>query len=147
MDYKKMALNDLKDYNKVKTGISNLIDRIHELEEGIDGVNVQQFTSDRVQSCSGDNPEERRIVDAMAELNELRPRLDYSIAKNKRIDKALSMLTEQQRSILDRFHINKTENHVQILCAELGYEKSNIYNFYNEAMRDFTIAMYSIVDA
>ena len=54
------------------------------------------------------------------------------------------MLTPEQRTILDRFYIHRTDHYLDDLMDELGYERRSIYYRHNTALRDFTVAMYGL---
>lgn len=54
------------------------------------------------------------------------------------------MLTPEQRTILDRFYIHRTDYYLDELMDELGYERRSIYYRHNAALRDFTVAMYGL---
>ena len=62
------------------------------------------------------------------------------------IDNALAMLDDQERLVLERFYINRCPGYVDVLCQELGYERSHIYNIKGAALRHFTTAMYGLVE-
>lgn len=148
MNYKSIAMQYLRDYNVIKAGVKNLEDEINTLRTDLSDIKATDYSALRVMSMSG-NPAEDKRIDTICAIIELEK--NYAFKKNDldRIERALFSLTEQQRQILDRFHINRPaqKSHVEVLAAELGYQKTRIYELYNYAIRDFTVAMYGIVDS
>jgi hypothetical protein len=145
MNFKSLAIQNLKDYKLVRTGIENLRDKITDLEETIDGLRATSYDMDKI-IAPGKNTEEDRLIKAMDQVTVLKPALRYKERELERMEKAFQILTAEQRLILDRFHVNRPENHIDILCEELKIEKSQVYNLHDAALRAFTRAMYALVD-
>jgi len=58
------------------------------------------------------------------------------------VDLALSMLTDEERFLLDRLFINAGETPVDDVCAACAMEKSNIYRLRKRALDKFTMSVY-----
>ena len=63
------------------------------------------------------------------------------------VDKALSVLDDEERLVLDRFYIHRTKDSVGELCDRLNLEKTAVYDRREKALRHFTIALYGITES
>ena len=58
----------------------------------------------------------------------------------------MSILQPSDTQVLDWMYITPRNNRVEGLMAELGYEKSHVYNIKDRALYKFTTAMYGLID-
>lgn len=58
------------------------------------------------------------------------------------IELALTMLTDNERFLLDKMFINAGESPVDAVCEQCVMEKSNIYRLRKRALDKFTMAIY-----
>ncbi len=119
MDFRKVAIEDLKNLNYLELGIEHNKERIEELK---DSSNIDDITA--------------------RERAELNNRAVIPLVEN--IKESLDALTETERKVLRRMYIDSERGAVEHLCEELCYEKSMIYRIKDEAIRKFTLAMYGI---
>ena len=61
-------------------------------------------------------------------------------------EKVLDVLDKKERAVLEGFYINREDNHVDVLCERLHFEKTRLYEIKDNALRKFTMAMYGTVD-
>ncbi len=143
MNWKAEATRDLKSYPQRKQAVDNLKERIEILEEqfvSLKGVSVGEPVR------GGLSKQEQKWLDNISE----RERLGFSLKIAEELirltEKGLEVLTERERKVLEGFYINPQENHVDLLCEELHFEKSSLYRLKDDALRKFTIAMYGTVE-
>lgn len=145
VNWQKVAIEDLRKYPALKQSLVS----IREKQIALDmqsGVVRSSFREAIPVTGSGISGAEDKMISQIVE----RDRLEGNYAAVEKlvaqIDAALSMLTDTERLVLDRFYINRPPEHVERLCEELGYEKSNVYALKDRALYAFTVAMYGILD-
>lgn len=132
MDYKVLAKASLSEYCVTAAALENLQSRIAEIQTRL-----------AVRPPQGEGAEEERLS-LIAEREHLRDILDFRMEGFSRIRRGLEALTREQRRVLEKFYINRTDSYIDDLMDELGYERRKIYYMHSEALRDFAIAMYGI---
>lgn len=79
-----------------------------------------------------------------------RERLYWTMEATRRLvemtERGLSGLTEQQRTVLDKFYIDRPANHIDWLSEYLNVEQAQVYRTKDSALYQFTIAMYGLMD-
>ena len=145
VNWEKVAIDDLRKYEKMRHSLVS----IREKQAALDlqsGVIRSSFRDSEPVSGSGSSGAEDRLISNIVE----RERLDgnYQAVEKLvvRMDKALSMLDDQERLVLERFYINRSPGYVDRLCEELGYEVRNIYKIKDAALKKFTISMYGLIE-
>lgn len=144
MDWKKEAVNDLKQYARRKAALVNLAEDIRELKARTYGSTAP--ATDAVPVQGGTSTAEGRLIAAIDELD--RKRDAYRIAKRQvdAVERGLATLTDQQRDILDKFFIRRTPGHALTLAEAYHIEQSRVYQLKDEAVRDFTLARYGVAE-
>ncbi len=144
MNWKKVAEEDLRNYNCHKTGMINIPEKLIALNHQMTAVKGSSFSS--VPTRGGGTQMEDRLLDVIVEKS----RLESTYQAKKRlvsmIEKGLSVLTGQERMVLDWMYITPRNNRVEGLMSELGYEKSQVYRLKDAALYKFTTAMYGLID-
>ena len=145
VNWQKIAIDDLRKYEHMKQGLLS----IREKQAALDlqsGVIRSSFSDREPVSGSGGSGAEDRLISNIVE----RQRLDgnYQAVEKLvvRMDKALSMLDDQERLVLERFYINRSPGYIDRLCEELGYERAQIYRKKDAALYKFTVTLYGLVD-
>lgn len=140
-DWQTVALCDLREYRKKKTGLENLCETIEYLEEeavALKGVSRETAVQ------GGQSHYEERLINNIVErehLEQNRRQLEWQI---KRIERGLNALDERERTVLDYFYIDRPTCYLDRLCDELNAEKSTIYRIKDDALYGFTLAMYGM---
>lgn len=144
MDWKKEAEMDLRHYNARKQSLENITAKIAALEEQFKAIKCTSCDSTPVQGGAS------RLEDNWINNIVQRQRLMHTYKATKPlvllVEKGLSKLTDQQRTILDAFYINRSYGHVDRLMEQLHLEKSQVYDLKDRALYHFTVCMYGIVD-
>lgn len=145
VNWQKVAVEDLRKYMAMKNSLQAMREKREALSLQAGAVRSSMRSAEPV-SGSGASGAEDRMVDNIVE----RERLGYNYAAVKklveRVEKALAMLNDRERLVLERFYINRMPDHIERLCGELGYEKTRVYELKEEALRRFTYAMYGVID-
>ena len=132
MDYKVLAKESLSGYRVLCAAIENLRQSIRDIDSRLSSAEL---------ACKEHQEERISLFGQRAHLESI---LTYRLSGKERIDRGLSVLTQEQRTILDRFYIHRTDRYLDELMDELGYERRSIYYHHNAALRDFTVAMYGL---
>ena len=145
VNWEKVAIDDLRKYEKMRHSLVS----IREKQAALDlqsGVIRSSFRDSEPVSGSGSSGAEDKLISNIVE----RERLDgnYQAVEKLvvRMDKALSMLDDQERLVLERFYINRCPGYIDRLCEELGYERAQIYRKKDAALYKFTVTLYGLVD-
>ena len=78
--------------------------------------------------------------------DELKRRLKEARLWTAQVDKALAVLGEEEKLVLDRFYIQRAKGAVEALCESLSLEKSAVYDRRDKALRHFTLALYGVTE-
>ena len=89
---------------------------------------------------------EERLINYIDRKGRLEQNLGMAQARVERIERGLSVLTENERLVLTRFYIRREPRYLDRLCGELGYEMRTIYRLKDSALKKFTLAMYGVKD-
>ena len=142
MDWKKEAINDLRQHERRKAALESLHDEILELKARTYGSTAP--SADAVPVQGGSSTAEERLISAIDELE--RKKEAYHIAKRKvdAVERGLATLSSQQRDVLDKFFVHRAPGHVAALADVYHIEQSQVYRLKEEAVRDFTFARYGV---
>lgn len=144
MDWSYVAVQRLRDYESRKEALTNIREKMKMLEEQF--TSIRSATTDETPVQGSGNRREDMLIANISKREELQ--VNYSLAKREVMltEKGLSVLTDEEREILERFFINKERDHIERLCEELFISKTELYRRKDKALRKFTIASYGIVE-
>lgn len=145
VNWQKEAINDLRTYPVLCQSLA----RMKEQQAALDlqaGAVRSGFRDSEPVSGSGGSGAEDRLLSLIVKRERLNGNYAAVSMLVRQIKEALEHLNDNQRLVLERFFINRCPNYVDRLCAELGYEQAQVYRIKNEALRDFTKAMYGVLD-
>lgn len=143
-DWEKHSIEDLREYRAVKESLGTLPEEIRSLEEDMQLVKGTRYDKTPVEG--GASGYEERLINYIDRKGRLEQNLGLAQARVERIERGLSVLTENERLVLTRFYIHREPRYLDRLCGELGYEKTAVYGLKNRALKRFTLAMYGVVD-
>ena len=145
MDWKKCAIEDLRNYSRRRDSLENIKGRIVALREQYASVKCA-LGSDSGAVQGGGNRIEDRMLSNIVE----RERLEHTYRAAKRLvdltERGLNGLDERERLVLERFYVEPERGNVDRLCGELGYERSRIYQVKDEALYKYTIHEFGLLD-
>lgn len=143
MDWKREAIEDLRNYTRRKQSLENLPRRIEALEQ--DSLSVRAGLGSEPVS-GGTSMAEDRMINNISE----RERLGHNLCSVRRLveltEQGLDSLTREERLVLERFFINRQRGYLERLMDELGYEKSRIYQIKDIALRKYTLQQFGMID-
>lgn len=136
--------NEIKErlykYPKRKCAIANLKERILYLEDAMTA--VKPVTMDKVPLRDGGTKHEDVMINNMMELADLKINLRFCEREVAEIDKALKILTDTEYRVIELFYLTLYRTSIQRISEELTYEKSQVYNIRNAAIKKLTIYLY-----
>jgi DNA-directed RNA polymerase specialized sigma24 family protein len=133
------AKNELESHNARKQALVNIPSRIAELESAMAA--IRSSTSDGTPVRGGGSGREDMLLNNIT----ARQQLEKSLVRTKeavaRVDRALSVLTEDDRRILELCYIYRERGAIVRLANEFCVEEKTISNRRNDALRRFQKAM------
>lgn len=144
MNCLKEAEYKLRDYNAKRKSLASTADQIAMLEA--ESTCVRSATTDGTPVQGGGNCREDAMLNNIAARTELQAAHDSAEAWLRIVNGALSVLTDDERLVLDRFYINRQRGHVERLMDEMHVEQAQVYRRRDKALRKFTIALYGVIE-
>lgn len=134
------ALNDLQLHNARKQALENIPSRIAELEAA--SVAIRSSTSDGTPVKGGGSGRENALLNNIVSRQKLEDSLRKTREAVDRVERALSVLVESDRRILDCFYISPRKGAAAQLASDLRIDEKTVYNRRNIAVRLFSVAMF-----
>ncbi len=144
MNWKREAADKLKNYEAHKQALECLPKEIRRLESAYTG--IRSATTDGTPISGGGNTREDSMLSNIVHRDELKRRLKEARLWVAQVDKALAVLDDEERLVLDRFYIHRAKGAVEALCESLNLEKSAVYDRRDKALRHFTLALYGVTE-
>lgn len=145
MDWRKMSIDRLKDYENRKQALELIPEQIKTLEMSFASIRAARTDGTPVKDGSG-NKREDALINNIAKREELEKNLRIAESEVRITETALATLTEEEKIVLHYFFINRPKHHIDKLCEKLSYEKTRVYEIKETALRKFTMALYGIID-
>ena len=144
MNWRTVAVDKLKDYQSRKIGVGNLKEEISELKYRRRGISSP--TGDGTPVTGGGSGREDTLLNSFAWQAELEENLLIANRWVRRVEQGLSVLAEDERTIIDRFYIHPEKGAAERLAMDLGIDAKTVYHRKDRALRKFTLAMYGITE-
>lgn len=145
MNWKREAIDKLKNYEAHKQALENIPREIKRLESAYTG--LRSASTENAPVSGGGGTREDCALSNIVLRDELKRRLKEARLWVAQVDKALAVLDDEERLVLDRFYIHRTKDSVGELCDRLNLEKTAVYDRREKALRHFTIALYGITES
>lgn len=145
LNWKREAIENLKDYSAKKTSIQNIADEIGELNSK--KASIRSATADGTAAKGGGSVREDVMLDNIIRAEKLSDNLRDVRRWVSRVDTGLSALDDEERLLLDRFYINPERGAADTLAFELSVDIKTVYHRKDRALRKFTVAMYGCVES
>lgn len=145
MNWKREAADRLRGYEAQKQALESIPMELRRLESACTG--LRSAAADRAPVSGGGEGREDALLSNIVHRDELKRRLKEARLWVAQVDKALSVLDDEERLVLDRFYIHRTKDSVGELCDRLNLEKTAVYDRREKALRHFTIALYGITES
>jgi DNA-directed RNA polymerase specialized sigma subunit len=144
MNWKREAIDKLKNYEAHREALENIPKEIKRLESAYAG--IRSATTDGTPVSGGGNTREDSMLSNIVHRDELKRRLREARLWVAQVDKALAVLDDEERLVLDRFYIHRAKGNVGELCERLNVEQATVYRKRDSALRRFTIALYGVTE-
>ena len=144
MNWKREAIDKLKNYEAHREALENIPKEIKRLESAYAG--IRSATTDGTPVSGGGNTREDSMLSNIVHRDELKRRLKEARLWISMVDKALAVLSDEERLVLDRFYIHRAKGNVGELCERLHVEQSTVYDRRDKALRHFTLALYGVTE-
>ena len=146
MEYWKFkAIDKLKDYMAQKVSTQNLREEIARLES--ESNSIKSATADGTPVKGGGSGREDRLLSNMVRREEHKAMLRRATLAVKMVERGLSVLSEDERHILDEMYIVREKGYVERLMSKYNLqEESSLYKRANKALLHFTLAMYGATE-
>lgn len=145
MNWKFEAIEKLKEYTARKNAITSIPEEIKRLEE--DAHRIRAASTDATPVQGGGSTREDMLLSNIVHREELQRRLSDAIRWVDIVDGGLSVLTPDERKILEIMYINRSGGGLFRACEEFNLEKSAVYARRDAALEKFTLALYGAVKA
>lgn len=145
MNWKREAIDKLKNYEAHGAALENIPKEIKRLESDYAG--IRSTTTDSPPVSGGGYTREDSMLSNIVYRDELKRRLKEARLWVSMVDKALAVLSDEERLVLDRLYIHRAKGNVGELCDRLNLEKTAVYDRREKALRHFTIALYGITES
>ena len=143
MDWKRIAIDDLKKYTQYQSAIVNIPAEIKTLEEQFDGL---KSSGGSTPVKGGTSTYEDRIINNIVKRDRLKLNLKIVRRRMAGIERGLKELTREEHTVLYYFYIDRPNHPIDIIRGKLYLEQSRIYQIKDAALYKFTVSMYGIVD-
>ncbi len=145
MNWKKEAINLLRDYPAKQQSLNNLKERYAMLELGSQSLRAAQTSA--IPLHGGLSRQQEHLINSIAEKEQVLANYNMTAKQLKWVEKGLSQLSAQERLILEGFYIKDGENAKNDLMNELCIERSALYDQKEKALRKFTLTMYGLLES
>lgn len=144
MDFKREAVENLKNYEARKEGVRRAERQIAILKE--ESVALRSATTDKTPVSGSTNLREDRMINNVALRQELERGKKTTEKWVKLMDEALAALDDEDRRVLELMYIRKTKGSVDRLCEELYCEPRTVYRKRDAAVRKFAMLFYGVTE-
>jgi len=144
MNWKREAIDKLKNYEAHRQALENIPREIKRLESAYTG--LRSASTENAPVSGGGGTREDCVLSNIVLRDELKRRLKEARLWVSQVNKALAVLDDEERLVLDRFYIHRAKGAVEALCESLSLEKSAVYDRRDKALRHFTLALYGVTE-
>lgn len=145
MDWRKISIERLKDYESRKNAMLSIPEQLESLELEFTSIRAAATDGQEIKGGGGCKREDA-LINNIVKRDELKRNYKIAKAEIAVTERGLKGLTEEEEKILHRFYICRVRGHVELLCEELNFEKSRVYAMKDDALKKFTLSCYGIVE-
>lgn len=145
MNWKVEAIEELKSYPDKKAFLDEFPEQLQSLLDDYQSIRAGQTDGAFVQGGCG--RQEDKLINNIVKRDKLTFHYRAAKASVKKIERALSALTGQQRAVLDAFYISRETGHVERLEEALHLERTRVYQLKDDALLRFTKRMYGFTES
>jgi len=144
MNWKREAMDKLKSYEAHRTALGSIPRELKRLESAYAG--IRGAATDATPVSGGGSTREDVMLSNIVHRDELLRRLREARLWVSTVDRALGVLDEEERLVLDKFYMHRAKGAVGELCERLSVEQSTVYRKRDNALRHFTLALYGATE-
>lgn len=145
VNYERYAIDKMQGYRSKLAGIRNLEEELEDLRDRQTSLKTCSFDALAVPG-SGMSRAEESMINLIANIDEKERIIRQNKRELHRVKRALSVLTEKEREVVDAFFLNPVDDPVKWLKQVKSYERTWIYDTRRNAIRKFARAFYGVVD-
>lgn len=145
MNWKSEAIEKLEQYEARKQSLRNIPDEIALLESA--AVNIRSATYDSTQAKGSGSGREDMLLSNIMKREELSWALEQAQRWVCLVESGLSVLNNEERSILEAFYIRSEKGAADRLAGNLAIDVKTVYRRKEAALRRFTIALCGCVES
>lgn len=139
--WKKQAMNELEMHEARKASIENITDQLRELEAEM--TSIRSPGADSVSVRGGGGAKDERYLNNIVARDLLKSNLKAARRSVRAVEKAMAVLDEEERELLQRFFIRPEKEAVFDFADKFGIDRKTVYYRRESALKKFTIAMYN----
>lgn len=146
MDWKMVAVDKLKQYEAKRLSLEIIPREIAEIETTMTSIRSARVDGAAIKNSSG-NGREAMLLNCIVKKDELKRNLECAKLWISIVEKALSILDQNERKVLERIYIIGERGAAENLASEFFVDSKTIYRWKDKALRKFTIAMYGFTES
>ena len=143
MNWKKIAIERLQEYEPRKLSLETIPEQLKTLE--LTYTAIKGATGDETGIRATNGKKDDAWIANILQREELKKSLQIAQSECTITEKALEILSDDEKHILDMFYIAKQRGHVERLSEELCVERSRVYELKDEALQKFTLACCGVI--
>lgn len=144
MNWQKEAIADLRCYRSRKMSIESMTERLKALEDKFGAIRCA--TTDSTPVMGGASRLEDNLINNIVERQRIGLNIDATTRLIDLTERGLSALDDRQRMVLEKFYVERPARHVEWLMEHFCVEQSQIYRLKDEALYNFTVGMFGLID-
>lgn len=142
MNWKAEATDKLRRYDAMRLAAINIPAELKRL--AAEANSIRSARTDATPISGGGSKREDALINNILHRKELENTLQQVKLWLTSTDRALSVLSAEEKLILHRLLIYPQPHAMEQLCQELGQEQSTLYRKRDHALHRFTLAFYGI---
>lgn len=136
MDWKLCAIDDLRRYKQMKIGVLNSKDKLRLISQAAASPRTSLGKKNPINNPS--------LINSLVEKEKLSSNIKSVQKLISIIERGLDSLTDEERTILEKFYMSDCPSSIRHLSEEFGYEPRSLYRKRDRALARFTLAMYGL---
>lgn len=137
-------MEKLRRYDAMRQALRNIPEEIRRLRE--EAVLLRRRAMDMTPVRGSGGRGDEALLNNIAQRQELEWTLKQVRLWLANADRGLMALAEDERLVLQRFYLYPEKGALERLCTELGVEQSTVYRKRDQALENFTVAMYGFTE-
>lgn len=140
MNWKSEAIEKLKQYDAKKLSLRTIPTEIRRLE--LDAQKIRSASADGSPVQGGGSGREDMMISNIVLREEMERSLEQAEIWVDLVSAAFSLLTDEEKLILERFYIRPERCAADRLAGDLHLDTKTVYKRKDDALRKFTVSLY-----